>query len=230
MAKQQSLLNKRNSAKNNNNSSGGGKLDEELKMISQNRLRMLALKNDFATTSKKYQEAMKYYGISDLNVYYNNLLLNAATSGTIGGMNMPPVIYPMPVIKHSRTLMKQASLPRMPVPALRSSLHKFLNAVKPLVSESELEATRVLANEFVKENGLGEKLQRLLVEKSKTTDNWLAQWWLDKIYLEPRYSVVNNVNPGTLYTRADYKTLDEQVRFATKYIVGFLDFKKFLEE
>jgi hypothetical protein len=58
----------------------------------------------------------------------------------------------------------------------------------------------------------------------------LAQWWLDKIYLEPRYNVVINVNPGTLYPRASYKTMDEQLIFATKYICGFLEFKKYLEE
>jgi hypothetical protein len=58
----------------------------------------------------------------------------------------------------------------------------------------------------------------------------LAQWWLDKIYLEPRYNVVINVNPGSLYPRASYKTMDEQLKFATKYICGFLEFKKYLEE
>ena len=58
----------------------------------------------------------------------------------------------------------------------------------------------------------------------------LYQWWLDKAYLEPRYSVVINVNPATLYPKANYKTLDEMLIFATTYIAGFFEFKKFLDE
>jgi hypothetical protein len=58
----------------------------------------------------------------------------------------------------------------------------------------------------------------------------LSQWWLDKIYLEPRYSVVINVNPASLYPKADYKTFDEQLMFAAKYVRGFLQFKNMLEE
>lgn len=82
----------------------------------------------------------------------------------------------------------------------------------------------------MKQGGIGEKLQKLLVERSKTTDNWLSQWWLDKIYLEPRYNLIINSNPGSLYPNANYNTFDDQLKFATKYIGAFLDFKMYLEE
>jgi hypothetical protein len=78
---------------------------------------------------------MKYYGFSDLNAYYNNLLL---TSTVVNNS----LIYPMPLLKNSRTLMKQASLPRLPVPALNSSIQKYLQAIKPLVNENEFENTK----------------------------------------------------------------------------------------
>lgn len=48
--------------------------------------------------------------------------------------------------------------------------------------------------------------------------------------MEPRYSVVINVNPASVYPKENFKTLDEQLLFATKYICGFLDFKAFLGE
>jgi hypothetical protein len=175
--------------------------------------------NDFLNTNNKYKEACKYYGIT-----------TTPTITTAGVLETNSLIYPMPIIKNSRTLMKQASLPRMPVPQLNSSMSKYLTAVKPFLTEAEYERTRTIASDFVRQDGIGEKLQKLLVEKSKTTDNWLAKWWLDKIYLEPRYSVVINSNPGTLYPNANYNTLDDQLKFAAKYIGGFLDFKKFLEE
>jgi hypothetical protein len=58
----------------------------------------------------------------------------------------------------------------------------------------------------------------------------LSQWWLDKVYLEPRCSLLIACNPATLYPKAAYETTDQQLAFATKYILGFLDFKKYLEE
>lgn len=61
---------------------------------------------------------------------------------------------------------------RLPVPSLESSIHRYLTAVKPLLKPDEFENTKKLAEDFLK-NGIGEKLQKLLVEKSKTTDNWV---------------------------------------------------------
>ena len=109
---------------------------------------------------------MKYYGFSDLNAYSNNMLLTSTVANN-------SLIYPMPLLKNSRTLTKQASLPRLPVPALDASIQRYLNAVKPLVDDDEFESTRKIATDFVKTNGIGERLQKLLVEKSKTTDNWV---------------------------------------------------------
>lgn len=179
-------------------------------MLTQNRLRIMALKNDFLGTNAKYKEALKYYGY--------------------GEIENSPLFYPMPILKNSRTLMRQASLPRMPVPQLNSSLSKYLNAVKPFLNEVEYENTRKVASDFVKQDGIGEHLQRLLVERSKTTENWLSKWWLEKAYLEQRSSIVISSNPGTLYPKANYKTLDDQLKFATKYIEAFLDFKNYIEE
>ena len=39
-----------------------------------------------------------------------------------------------------------------------------------------------------------------------------------------------NVNPGTLYPKANYTDLDGKLSFATKYIYGFLEFNKCLAE
>lgn len=185
-------------------------------MISNNLLKKVAFKHDFSALSKKYRDAFKYYGYTD----------SALTR--VAEQNMQ--IYPMPILKNSRTLSKQSSLPRLPVPSLESSIQRYLVAVKPHLNNEEFENTKKLALDFIKKDGPGEKLQRLLVEKSKSTDNWLAQWWLDKIYLEPRYSVMINVSPGKVYPKESYRTLDEQLLFATKYICGFLEFQTFLGE
>jgi hypothetical protein len=39
-----------------------------------------------------------------------------------------------------------------------------------------------------------------------------------------------NVNPGTLYPKANYTNLDEKLSFVTKYIYGFLEFNEYLAQ
>jgi hypothetical protein len=58
----------------------------------------------------------------------------------------------------------------------------------------------------------------------------MYEWWLDKIYLEPRHKILTRINPGCLYEKENYKTLDEQLLFATKYIYAFLEYKKILDK
>ncbi len=47
--------------------------------------------------------------------------------------------------------------------------------------------------------------------------------------MEPRYGVPINVNPNTLYAKANYKTIDEQLVFATNYICGMIEYKKLID-
>ncbi len=85
-----------------------------------------------------------------------------------------PTMYPFPLLKDSRTLMKQASLPRFPVPSLESSISKYLTATKVILNKNEYEQAERVAVDFLKPDGVGQKLQKLLVQKSKTTENWVT--------------------------------------------------------
>ena len=93
--------------------------------------RPVCFQNDFSTTTTKYKEALKYYGYGDTSK------LALANS----------LIYPFPVLKNSRTLSKQASLPRMPVPQLTSSINRYLDAVKPFLNDSEYERTKKVSKQ-----------------------------------------------------------------------------------
>jgi hypothetical protein len=70
--------------------------------------------------------------------------------------------------------MKQASLPRLPVPSLESSISKYLKATKVILSNSEYEQAERVAIDFSRPDGIGQKLQKLLVQKSKETNNWVT--------------------------------------------------------
>lgn len=153
-----------------------------------------------------YQDTLRYYGYSKLP---------------------SKLIYPHPIIKQSRTFLKQASLLRLPVPQLDVSLNKYLTSVKPLLNEQEYKNTQELVNRF--KLGVGNELQKLLIEKSTHVDNWLAQWWLDKVYLEPRYSVTISVNPSLLYPKQNFKDINDQLAFSTNFIYGFLAYKNLID-
>jgi hypothetical protein len=57
----------------------------------------------------------------------------------------------------------------------------------------------------------------------------LAQWWLEKVYLEPRYNVPINVNPNLLYPKANYTNVDQQLLYATNFINGFVQYKYLID-
>ena len=68
---------------------------------------------------------------------------------------------------------KSKNLPKLPVPNLESSVAKYLTAVRPLLNDAEFEHTKKLVVDFSKNGGIGQKLQNLLVDKAKKTDNWV---------------------------------------------------------
>ena len=109
--------------------------------------------NGFLKSSKYYSDTLKYYGYE----------------------NPSKVLYPIPIIKHSKTYMSQASLPSLPVQTLNKSLEKYLAAVKNLLNDQEYENTKKIINKFLEPGEAGETLQRLLYERSKKTDNWVEK-------------------------------------------------------
>ncbi len=53
-------------------------------------------------------------------------------------------------------------------------MHTFSNSsVKPLLNDEDFKCTAMLVKSFGADNGVGQKLQRLLEERAKTCDNWV---------------------------------------------------------
>ena len=64
-------------------------------------------------------------------------------------------------------------LPKLPVPELSSSLEKYLRCIKPIISEASYKYTESVVAEFAKPNGIGHKLQDILLQKANQVDNWV---------------------------------------------------------
>ncbi|KAF1330183.1 Choline/carnitine o-acyltransferase, partial [Globisporangium splendens] len=92
------------------------------------------------------------------------------------------------------------NLPRLPVPQLGDTLERYLETIRPLVSEDEWEAHAELVYAFEKDEG--RKLQEFLLKRELSQAmgkaypfSYIEADW-DKMYLGGRYESPINVNPA----------------------------------
>ena len=79
-------------------------------------------------------------------------------------------------------------LPKLPVPDLADSLHRFLTAMKPLTTQSQFSQLVNDTDSFSKKEGT--YLQKKLITFSENTDNWASRVWVDTRYLSNRGSLI----------------------------------------
>ncbi|UYV77982.1 CPT1A [Cordylochernes scorpioides] len=87
----------------------------------------------------------------------------------------------------------QGSLPRIPLPALDYTINKYLESMKPLLSEEEYRTRQELAQEF-QSSALGRKCQWYLWLKSWWSTNYVTDWWEEYVYLRGRDPLLINSN------------------------------------
>ncbi|XP_042207020.1 carnitine O-acetyltransferase-like isoform X2 [Homarus americanus] len=124
----------------------------------------------------------------------------------------------------------KVTLPPLPVPPLEDTLNRYLKTVKPLVTDEEFQLTEQIVKKFVAPEGIGSKLQKKLLERAKSTDNWLSEWWLNAAYLDYRGPVVVWSSPGLVFPLQEFKSLDDQLNFAAKVIAATIDYKAMVDE
>ncbi|KRX42769.1 Carnitine O-palmitoyltransferase 1, liver isoform, partial [Trichinella sp. T6] len=97
------------------------------------------------------------------------------------------------ILKHEPMLKSfQGALPRLPLPALRDTLRRHLDTLKPLLNDESRQRMERLSNEF--ENTIGPKLQRYLTLKSWLSGNYVSDWWEEYVYLRGRSALMINSN------------------------------------
>ncbi|KAH7913979.1 acyltransferase ChoActase/COT/CPT [Hygrophoropsis aurantiaca] len=122
----------------------------------------------------------------------------------------------------------QASLPRLPVPTVSSTVHKYLETVRPHLTESEYANTQSAANAFLKSPVAAELQKRL---ESRAADpsikNWLADWWNDAAYMGYRDPVV--VYVSYFYVHLDDMRRRTPAKRAASLIKAMLPFRELTE-
>ncbi|XP_028591774.1 carnitine O-palmitoyltransferase 1, liver isoform isoform X2 [Podarcis muralis] len=86
----------------------------------------------------------------------------------------------------------QTSLPRLPVPAIKDTVNRYLESVRPLMNDEEFKRMEGLGKDFA--HNLGPKLQWYLKLKSWWATNYVSDWWEEYIYLRGRGPIMVNSN------------------------------------
>lgn len=126
-----------------------------------------------------------------------------------------------------------SQLPNLPVPELKATADLYLKSIEPFVKNKvQYDQIKQKLDEFIKPGGLGVKLQKRLVERSKSHDNWISEWWDNDAYLAYRDPVV----PFVSYFFSHSHNLlppaleKSQLKKATLLVNKVLEFKKLVDD
>ncbi|EDO44258.1 predicted protein [Nematostella vectensis] len=122
----------------------------------------------------------------------------------------------------------EKDLPKLPLPPLQQTMDKYLAAVRPLVDDKDYERTKSLVDEFRKSGGVGERLQAILKERERTTENYVTEWWSNN-FLSARDSVVINLSPGFTFPKEDFSNKLDQIRFSARLLHNTANFRDMID-
>ncbi|ELK28576.1 Carnitine O-palmitoyltransferase 1, brain isoform [Myotis davidii] len=94
--------------------------------------------------------------------------------------------------RHPMLFSSQRSLPRQPVPSVQDTVRKYLESVRPVLSDEDFDWTAGLAQEFLRLQA--SLLQWYLQLKSWWASNYVSDWWEEFVYLRSRNSLMVNSN------------------------------------
>lgn len=85
--------------------------------------------------------------------------------------SMIDTLYQVPEESDEKTFQYDESLPPLPLPPLDNTLNKYLDTVRPHVTEEEFAVTEQLVKDF--KDGQGKELHDILAIKASNEKNWV---------------------------------------------------------
>ena len=122
----------------------------------------------------------------------------------------------------------QASLPKLPVPTLTSTGAKYIESVRPHLTDSEFAVTQSTVNEFFKSSQAAELQKRLEARAAEPgMKNWLSNWWNETAYMGCRDPLV--VNVSYYYVHVQDKRRRDGPKRAASLLKAMLPFRELVE-
>ncbi|XP_039991711.1 choline O-acetyltransferase-like [Xiphias gladius] len=121
-------------------------------------------------------------------------------------------------------------LPKVPVPQLKQTLDTYLKCVQHLVNEEQFKKTKAIVEKFGAPGGVGEVLQKKLLERRDKTTNWIYDYWLEDMYLNNRLALPVNSSPVMVFPKQTFRDHKDALRFAARLIRGVLEYKGLIDE
>lgn len=77
-------------------------------------------------------------------------------------------------IKELILFQNETKLPKLPVPDIEHTLCRYLEALQPILSESHYQRVTSIIASFGADDGIGPKLQEILLKRRELYDNWVS--------------------------------------------------------
>ncbi|KAL3268433.1 hypothetical protein HHI36_007544 [Cryptolaemus montrouzieri] len=123
-----------------------------------------------------------------------------------------------------KSVTNRQNLPLLPIPKLAYTLQKLLRSSEPFCTRCELLEFQKICEKFGRCEG--RELQQYLVDRAKTSHNWLNEWYQKCAYLCNRDSLPMNTSPVIVFPLEKFETRCHQMDFAARLILGVLKFRK----
>ncbi|KAJ7021589.1 acyltransferase ChoActase/COT/CPT [Mycena alexandri] len=122
----------------------------------------------------------------------------------------------------------QASLPRLPVPTISSTAHKYLESTRPHLTPAEYAQTEAAVHAFMQSEQAAELQKRLEARAAEPGRlNWLSDWWNDVAYMGYRDPVVVFVSYFYVHVNDPLRT--KPAERAASLIKAMLPFRSMTE-
>ncbi|XP_034715982.1 choline O-acetyltransferase-like [Etheostoma cragini] len=136
----------------------------------------------------------------------------------------------MPILEKETTRDQGSQmLPKVPVPPLKQTLDTYLKCVQHLVKEEQFKKTKAIVEKFGAPGGVGEVLQKKLLQRRDKTTNWVYDYWLEDMYLNNRLALPVNSSPVMVFPKQTFRDHTDALRFAARLIRGVLDYKALID-
>ncbi|CAG2167758.1 unnamed protein product [Oppiella nova] len=153
------------------------------------------------------------------NVCFCNRHYSTSVSSCLGSILMD-------VSSRNFWLFKVASLPRLPVPELTKTCERYVEALRPIISdENQLNATKQLVKEF--ESSDGKTLHSQLIEENKRNakTSYISQPWFE-YYLKSRTPLPINYNPFLAWKDDPNPEYNTQLLRTSNMILSAMRFRR----